>query len=162
MKSYLYALFLISLAEAIAGILSPEGEKGGLLKHMRLLSALLLTVVLILPLKSGISYLLALQNGEIPLPEWEEDAESGKEDLQDRLDELSKEYFSDSLTELLETRFAIEKGQIRCLVKWEGDTPSLVTVVLSGKAIWKDPAAIEDFVSDLVGCKCQSAIEQKG
>ena len=101
MKSYLYALFLISLAAAIAGILSPEGEKGGLLKHMRLLSALLLTVVLILPLKSGISYLLALQNGEIPLPEWEEDAESGNEDLQDRLDELSKEYFSDSLTELL-------------------------------------------------------------
>lgn len=160
MMNYLYALLLVSLAAAIAGILSPEGEKGGILKHVRLLSSLLLIVVTILPLKTGISYLASLGEGEVPLPEWVEvpGAEDPSE-LQEQLDLLSQEYFGQMLTERLEERFSIASGEVRCIVKWDGDTPTLVTVVLSGKAIWKDPDAIEAFVSGLVGCECQTAIE---
>lgn len=160
MKDYLYALLTVSLAAALAGILSPEGEKGGILKHIRLLSALLLICVLILPLQSGISYLIALQEEKIALPEWlEAPVESSQPELQEQLDQLSKEYFSQTLTARLEAQFAIATGEVRCIVKWENDSPVLITVVLSGKAIWKDPEAIENFVSGLVGCECQSAIE---
>lgn len=162
MKSYLYALLLVALAAAITGILSPEGEKGGILKHIRLLSALLLICVLILPIQSGISYLFSLQNGEIPLPEWTIPSDSGKEELQDHLDLVSKEYFADQLSARLESQFAIASGEVRCIVQWDGESPSLVTVVLSGKAIWKDPEKIENFVKELIGCNCQTAIEQKG
>lgn len=160
MKSYLYALLLVSLAAALAGILSPEGEKGGILKHVRLLSSLLLICVLILPLKSGISYLFALQNGEIPLPDWVDSNEDERqEELQEHLDLVSKEYFTQSLTARLESEFSIATGEVRCMLKWNENTPVLVTVVLSGKAIWKDPEAIESFVTALVGCDCQTAIE---
>lgn len=162
MKSYLYALLLVSLATAIAGILSPEGEKGGILKQVRLLSALLLISVLILPIKSGISYLSSLQSGETPLPNWADAPENGKEELQERLDLVSKEYFATALAERLEREFSIAAGEVRCIVRWDVDSPSLVTVVLSGKAIWKDPEVIENFVSSLLGCDCQTAIEQKG
>ena len=159
MKSYLYALLLVSLATAIVGILSPEGEKGGILKHIRLLSALLLICILILPLKDGISYLFALRDGEIPLPEWTDSFGKDEEELQNRLDLVSKEYFADSLTARLEREFSIASGEVRCIVKWEDEAPSLVTVVLSGKAIWKDPEAIENFVKSLLNCDCQTAVE---
>lgn len=159
MKSYLYALILVSLAAAIAGILSPEGEKGGILKHIRLLSSLLLICILILPIQSGISYLFALQGGDIPLPDWTDIPEGDREELQNQLDLVSKDYFAKTLTARLENQFSIASGEVRCMVKWESEKPILVTVVLSGKAIWKDPDAIEAFVSGLVGCDCQTAIE---
>ena len=161
MKSYLYALILVSLAAAIAGILSPEGEKGGILKHIRLLSSLLLICVLILPLKEGISYLFALQEGKIPLPDWTDTSEGDRENLQNQLDLASKEYFAKTLTARLESEFSIAAGEVRCIVKWDVENPILVTVVLSGKAIWKDPDAIEAFVVCLVGCDCQTAIESR-
>lgn len=159
MKGYLYALLLVSLATAVAGLLSPEGEKGGILKHVRLLSALLLVCVLILPIRSGIAYLFALQNEDVTLPDWAEPPADGESALQDRLDLVSKEYFTQNLTQTLEQEFAITSGEVRCIIRWEDDAPSLVTVVLSGKAVWKDPYAIEAFVESLLACECQSAIE---
>ena len=160
MTNYLYALLLVSLAAAIAGILSPEGERGGILKHVRLLSSLLLVFVIILPLKTGFSDLVSLGEGEFPFPEWIEAPDSeDQSELQEQLDRLSQEYFGQTLTERLEGQFSIASGEVRCIVRWNGTTPTLVTVVLSGKAIWKDPEAIEAFVSGLVGCECQTAIE---
>ncbi len=67
------------------------------------------------------------------------------------------------LTVTIEKQFGIEAGEVRCLVAWEQEgetlTPTRVTVVLSGKAIWKDPHAIEAFVTELLGCDCTTAIE---
>jgi len=115
--------------------------------------------VLILPIRSGIAYLFALQNEDVTLPDWAEPPADGESALQDRLDFVSKEYFTKNLTQTLEQEFAITSGEVRCIIRWEDDAPSLVTVVLSGKAVWKDPYAIEAFVESLLACECQSAIE---
>lgn len=160
MKSYLYALLLVALATALVGILSPDGEKGGMGKHLRLLSSLLLICVLIAPLKSGISYLLEWSRGEIPIPGLKEpDPEGDRLQFQEQMDNASREYVCQMLTQDLEQEFSIPTGDVRCMIQWNGDTPTLVTVVLSGSAIWKDPEVIEEYVSALLDCPCQSAIE---
>lgn len=160
MKNYLYALLLVSLATTIVGILSPNGEKSGMGKHLRLLSSLLLICVLIVPLKHGIAYLVSFSRGDINIPGLEKnDPNDYRDQMQNGLDLTSKDYFNERLTQTLEKEFSIATGEIRCIVKWENETPTLVTVVLSGSAIWKDPQVIETYVSSLLGCPCQSAIE---
>ena len=45
MKTYLLSLLTASLIAAMVGILAPEGERGGLAKHLRLLTSLFLVCV---------------------------------------------------------------------------------------------------------------------
>ena len=162
MRSYLLSVFLIALALSLISILSPEGEKGGIAKHIRLLTSLLLVCVLVAPLDDLIRGLKEKAEEGITLPGLED---SLKEDYQNQmqqlLDDSSRNYFVQSLTRTLEEEFAIPTGQIRCRVSWSenGSTPIKVTVILSGNAIWKDPAPIEEYVTALLGCPCQTAIE---
>ena len=84
-------------------------------------------------------------------------------ELQDALDDASKEYFEGMLKETLCKEFAILEDDLRVRVEWAGKDedlrPQKVTVILSGKAIWKDTGKIEAFVTSLLGCDCVSAIE---
>lgn len=162
MRSYLLSVFLISIALSILSILAPEGEKGGLTRHLRLLTSLLLVCVLVAPLGTLLERLRGWAEGNPSLPGFEEASKEGyQNELQDALDSASRDYFTQSLTRTLEKEFSIATGQVRCKVFWEegGNAPQRVTVILSGAAIWKDPEAIEAFVTSLLGCPCQTAIE---
>ena len=164
MKNYLLTLIAASLVAVLIGILSPDGERGGIAKHMKLLTSLFLVCVLINPLQSGIVGLQKLMQGELSLPELDDTTqEDHLQQMEDVLNGASVNYFCDMLTETLEQNFSIENGSVRCRVEWEqtGETltPTRVTVVLSDKAIWKDPREIEAFVSELLGCECVTAIE---
>ena len=59
--------------------------------------------------------------------------------------------------------FEIAEDNIRAHVEWtdseNGLRPQKVTLLLSGKAIWKNPARMEEYVSSLLECDCVSAIE---
>jgi hypothetical protein len=83
--------------------------------------------------------------------------------LQDALDNASRDYFEGMLTQTLCNEFNIVEDELRVRVEWSGEgenlRPKKVTVILSGKAIWKNPAKIEEYVSSLLGCACVSAIE---
>lgn len=164
MKSYLLTLIAASLMATLVGFLSPNGEKGGMAKHIKLLTSLFLVCVLIAPLKSAAEGLRSLIDGDWEIP-WAEstDKENYQSEMQDAVNSASKSYFTDMLTQTLEQKFAIDTGNIRCTVRWEESaealSPTQVTVFLSGKAIWKDPKAIESFVSELLGCECTTAIE---
>lgn len=162
MRSYLLSVFLISVALSVVSLLSPEGEKGGMAKHLRLLTSLLLICVLIAPLGGLIRGLRDWTEGDFFLPGLEGDLEEDyQNELQESLDDASRDYFTQTLTRTLEEKFSIATGQIRCKVFWNenGNAPERVTVILSGGAIWKDPAQIEEFVTSLLGCPCQTAIE---
>ena len=163
MTSYLYSLLLISLAVALVGILTPNGTKDGIAKHMRLLCALLLIGVLILPIKNGIEKLMLWSSGEISLPKPEQsDREDYREEMQEALDNTSRQYVAQMLTQTLSRELEIPMGEVRCVMQWsktDPTKPELVTLIFSGSAIWKDPKSAEAFVEDLLGCPCQSAIE---
>ena len=84
-------------------------------------------------------------------------------ELQNALDDASFAYFEGMLKQTLCQEFAIAEDDLRVRVEWAGTgmemRPQKVTVILSGKAIWKDPAKIEGYVTSLLDCDCVSAIE---
>ncbi|MBQ9784737.1 MAG: hypothetical protein IJW29_04470 [Clostridia bacterium] len=162
MKAYLLTVIAASLITSLVGILSPSGERGGLSKHTGLVTALFLVCILASPVKGALEQLLTWSDGDLPLPEGTQ-----KEDYEELLGQStelsSKRYFTQCLTETLQTQFGLDAGTVRCAVQWrETDgtaSPSHVTVILSGSAIWKDPHAIEDYVRTLLDCECDVAVE---
>ena len=166
MKSYLLTLLATAVVVTIISILTPDGEKNGISKHIGFLSALCIICVLIAPLGQALEALRTAVNGDTSFP-WEDSAKDSEADLrqelQDTLDDAGYTYFTEMLTQTLEQRFQIEAGEIRCVPHWSDSTehprPEKITVILSGGAIWKDAGAIEKFVTSLLGCPCVSVIE---
>ncbi len=164
MKAYLLTLITAAFAVTLVSLLSPKGEGDGIAKHLKLLTSLFLICILISPLKSAAEGIRSLMNGEFEFS-WSEngDAPDYREEMQEAVDGVSKQYFTEMLTQTLEQHFTIATGDVRCAVRWsESDgaaAPTHVTVVLSGQAIWKSPREIEALVSELLGCTCTVAIE---
>ena len=164
MNGYLIALLSTALGISLVSILTSDGAGGGIAKHVRLLSSLILICILIIPFENLIEKLKNLTSGEITFPGIELPEENdAKDQLQGTLDDASKQYFVQSLTQMLEKQFAIQSGDLRCNVRWtqqeDRAVPQKITVILSGSAIWKDPHPIEAFVTELIGCECITAIE---
>ena len=159
MQTYLLSLLGGALAAALVGILAPEGAS----RHIRLVSSLFLICVLVAPLPKAIG---SVSSWFEELEEAADAGESGGDDyaaqLEAAMESASRSYFAQSLTQMLEQRFSIPAGEIRCTVRWQQDEelrPERVTLVLSGSAIWKNPAEMEEFVTGLLGCECVTAIE---
>ena len=158
MREYLLSILSAALVIALVGMLAPEGMGSSL----NLISSLFLLLAIAAPLPKLI----------VSLPEqieaiFQTDGQSGsEEDFRQQsdlaLEGASKAYLVQSLTQLLEEEFSIPSGEVRCAVQWaEGEeiVPEKITVILSGSAIWKNPAPIEETVSRLMGCECVTAIE---
>ena len=159
MKDYLLSLLAASLCAALVGILAPSSSQ----KHLRFLAALFLICVLIAPLPRVISSASSTDSLTDLIGGSGSDTSEYEKKMEEALEQASGAYFAEMLTQLIEERFSIAEGSVRCAIKWtEGGTqfaPERVTVILSGSAIWKKPAEIEAFVSSLLGCACVSAIE---
>ena len=162
-KAYIISIFATALLITVVDILAPTGANNGLSRHLKLISSLVFVCLLISPTVS-----LAERLGEFAKGNWEFGIEGEIEDhyseeLQNALDNASQQYFEGMLTKTLCEEFQIAEDDLRVRVEWEGEgehlRPQKVTVILSGKAIWKNPAKIEEYVSSLLNCDCVSAIE---
>ena len=162
-KTYMLSIFATALLITVVDILAPSGAGSGLSKHLKLVLSLVFVCVLISPTVSLAEHLFEFAKGN-----WEfgieEDVENHyTEELQNALDDASRDYFEGMLTQTLCKEFEIAEGDLRTHVAWNNDgenpRPQKVTVILSGKAIWKNPAKIEEYVTSLLGCDCVSAIE---
>ena len=162
-KVYILSIFATALLITVVDILAPTGNGGGLSKYLKLVTSLVFVCILISPTVS-----LAQRLGDFANGNWEFEIEGDVEDhysaeLQNALDNASKEYFEGMLKQTLCKEFDIAEDDLRVRVEWDGEgekiRPQKVTLLLSGKAIWKDPAKMERFVSSLLDCDCVSAIE---
>ena len=162
-KVYMLSIFATALLITLVDILAPSGSGGGLSKYLKLVTSLVFVCILIAPTVSLAQHLKDFADGN-----WELETEGDVEDhysaeLQDALDNASKDYFEGMLKQTLCKEFDIAEDDLRVRVEWDGKgqelRPQKVTVILSGKAIWKNPAKIEGYVSSLLGCDCVSAIE---
>lgn len=164
MKEYIISLITAALIAALIGVLTPNGEGGGLSRHMRLLTALFLLCVIIAPLGGILSSLEDMLDGKAPFPEIGEGAvEDYREQFAQALSSASKPYFASLLVDAIKQEFSIPDGEVRCAIRWndteDTPTPERISIILSGSAIWKDPASIEAFVRERIGCECVTAIE---
>ena len=162
-KAYVLSIFATALLITVVDILAPTGANGGLSKYLKFVMSLVFVCVLISPTISLANRFLEIANGD-----WELNIEGDVEDyysseLQDALDNASKDYFEDMLTLTLCKEFDILEDDLRVRVEWtsgnENLHPKKVTIILSGKAIWKDAGKMEAYVTSLLGCDCMSAID---
>ena len=159
-KTYLLSIFATALLITVVDILSPGG---GLSKHLKLVTSLVFICILISPSLAFAERLKDFTNGDWEFAIERDMEEHYSSELQNALDDASKEYFENMLELTLCKEFDIAEDNLRVAVEWIGDAenlrPQKVTVILSGKAIWKNPAKIEEYVTSLLGCTCVSAIE---
>lgn len=154
MTAYLLTLFGSALAVALVDLLVPERGR----RTVRLVSALFLLCVLSAPLPRAFRAVR-----DYTLPDAVRDTrEEYERKMKEATESASRAYFVRTLTELIEERFALAEGSVRCVAEWRednGTVPKRITVILSGSAIWRNPEKIESFVEDLIGCECVTAIE---
>ena len=157
MSAYLLSFSGAALLAALVGVLAPGSA--GLKKHLRLISILVLLCILAVPLPGLITKLKDLPSlSSEGQPEFDFEARA-----KETLDSASRVYFVRALTTHLEEKFGIAPGEIRCAVVWKEEgseaRPERVTLIFSGSAKWKNPHEPEAYVSELLGCPCNSAVD---
>ena len=149
MGEYLYSLALVAVLVALVCTLVPESA----MQHAKLLCSLCVIALLVSPVMSLVQ---AVGNGTWEIPEaWQEGEQ----------EEQNYEQFSDALVVgqlqvLLEREQGLPPEQCCVLVEWgEDGGVKAVTLLLSGKAIWRDPDPIIAYVEGLLDCKCKVVLE---
>lgn len=159
MKAYLISLLGAAFLAAMIGILTPDGANG-IGKYVRLLSVLMIVCVIALPLPRAIADLRERLTDFSDLSSEEKNPFDARS--QELLDHASRAYFASALTSHLAEQFSLRSDEITCAIRWkeiDGETqPENVTLILSGSARWRDPHELERYVTDLLGCPCDTAI----
>lgn len=167
MSEYIYSIVCVSAAIGIACAISPDGMGGGLKKHIKLLCALCFICVLIGPLTRALDN---LKNTFVELCDYASDEES---EIREKYERIYNEYLEggygenveDAVKDTLSARFGISESEVRAIVKFadkNGDGVNEVekiTVILSGRSIFLDPAEIKACILETFEAECVCAIE---
>ena len=167
LSEYIYSIVSVAAAIGIACAVAPEGTGGGIKKHMKLLCALCFLCVLIGPLTSVLDN---LKNAFGELGGYTADEES---EIREKYERIYNEYLEggygenveEAVKALLTARFGMPEGDVRATVKFadkNGDginEVEKITVILSGKAVFVDPASIKACIGETFDAECVCAIE---
>jgi hypothetical protein len=149
MGGYLYSLALAAVLVALVCTLVPESA----VQHAKLLCSLCVIALLISPVMSLVQ---AVGQGAWEIPEAWQDGEQEEQDYA----QLSDALVVGQLQVLLEREQGLPPKECRVLVEWgEDGGVKAVTLLLSGKAIWRDPDPIIAYVEGLLDCKCKVVLE---
>ena len=159
MRAYVIGLFALSVCCAVVELFSPEGEGGGMARHLKWISGVCLLCALWGPLAA-----LLKGGGEIPArifdatEEWlagGEDASEGYDQLwQEEQQKLDLAYANEAIRELLCQHFDQSGEHISVHAETDemGERLTHVRVALSGRAIWLDTHQLQGFIQDTFGC----------
>ncbi len=149
MGGYLYSLALAAVLVALVCTLVPEGA----VQHAKLLCSLCVIALLVSPVMSLVQ---AVGQGAWEIPEAWQEGEGEEQDYAQFSDAL----VVGQLQVLLEREQGLPPKECRVLVEWgEDGGVKAVTLLLSGKAIWRDPDPIIAYVEGLLDCKCKVVLE---
>ncbi len=149
MNGYLYSLAVAAVLIALVCTLVPESAA----QHAKLLCSLCVIFLLFSPVMSLVG---AVGQGAWEIPEaWQDEVQEEQD-----YGQLSQDLVIGQLQVLLEREQGLPPAECRILVEWgEDGGVRLVTLLLSGKAIWRDPDPIKAYVADLLDCECKVVLE---
>ena len=142
-------------------MIAPEGDGGGIVKHVRLAVGIITVVCCISPVMSIIGSVSAL-DPQMLFPERDEGADMLESIFEESLRDAEEESLKDGIADMLNTRFGIgaDRCKIDVVIRDEGGERRLerIFITLYGSAIWKDTGEIEKYFSELFGCEVITAI----
>lgn len=169
MNGYVYSVVCVAAACGIVCIVSPEGVRSGIKKHLKLVCSLCLLSVLISPiaeLMDGMSHIIDGGGesifGEVDKTELRESYES----IYDKyIDGGYGDNVGQAAKEMLYEKFGIPEEECRIQVEFadkNGDgvrEPFRMVVILSGRSMFREPESIRSFLTESFDCQCECAIE---
>ena len=158
MRELLMRVLTVSLLCGLLELMTPVGEREGLRRAVRLLSALFLLGVLLQPLSSIGEAIFRLDLGS-PARQWETESGAKYEDwMEEKLTAATSAQLEEDLYALLESELGVSREDCRITVGTESDGEGLrvshVWIALRGEAVLIDPRRIETRVTEAVGCPC--------
>jgi predicted PurR-regulated permease PerM len=166
MKTYIVGLFALAIVCAVVELLSPEGEGGGIARHIKLMTGLCLLAALLTPVLS-----LLRQGTNIPslleeaLDEWLSEKEQAEAEMSDRWQEqyeqMDTSMAADMIRSMLAQHFSVADTDIAVTVVLGEDGASIghLRIALTGRAIWLNTHELEIYIEDTFGCACTIYLE---
>ena len=157
MREYLMSVIGAAVVVGVICSLMPEGEGGGLKRHVGFIGALCVLAILISPADEFLGWLDGLSEGGLDILV-ENERERYDRQYSQYLLTLGERELADEIVTLVCQEFDISSEQ--CHVKatiGHRDGKAVadqVTVILSGAALLRDPYEIEGFISQLLECEC--------
>lgn len=162
MKTYIISIIITGIIGSIISLLSPEGEGGGLAKHVRLAVGCALILTCITPLGELIGGLREIDLGAL-IPEIESGAEEYESIFEGSYTASELSSLKEGLAVMLEEKFGVAREDCEIKVSVErNSSESLelkrIFITLYGSAIWKDTGEMEQYLGELFGCEIVTAI----
>ncbi len=156
MQEYILSILAVAAVGAIAFILSPEGEGGGIKKHISLAVGLASILVIISPLSKAIESLADLKfdgfSGSVGRPDEYESI------FYDAFDKTEISNLKSGIKAALRDEFGIDESECSVEITVRDRELSRVLIRLYGSAVWRDSGAIEKYLYELLGCEIVTAI----
>ena len=157
MKEFILTMLGVSLISGFASMLSPDGKEGGLRSYLGFACAICALSVTIGPVTS---FITALGDSEmIENISGEPQALDYEKIYEDTLMKGEERALEEGLNLLLRTELLIDEKNIdvdvRLCNSTAGYEAELVTVRLSGKAVFTDAHRIAERVEELLFCECR-------
>lgn len=164
MNNYFLTIILVSICIGIIDIISPDNN--GLSKYTQTIGLLIILCVILSP----IGKMLKSMDDNF-LNQIKDNILMDDEDTKNKYEHLLHEYLSNhslkelenQIKEILDSKFEIPNDEcdIKVIAGYVEDTFILneIKIILSGKSIFKNPYSIEEYFSELLGCKCTVVIK---
>ena len=155
-KEYIFSIIAIAIIGSFALIITPDGEGGGIKKHISLIAGLAAIVVIISPLISVLESLSELQFENIGASE--KDSEEYESIFYSSYEAAERENLKNGIKSALYDKFRIDESECAVeLTVCEGEL-ARVLIRLYGSAVWRDSGEIESYLGNLLGCEIVTAI----
>ena len=156
MKSYIISIICIGVIGSIISLLAPEGEGGGLSRHVKLAAGVCVILVCFAPAVEAIEWLRDLDIESVRPVE-----ENDRTEYESIFDSTYREAEIDELCEGIKAVVAERSGldplsfEVSARLSGEGENKRLsrVTVTLYGSAIFADTGEIERYLTAMLGCE---------
>ena len=158
MSSYVISIICVSIVGTVVSILSPDGEGGGLLRHVRLIFGLCLVIVCINPIMQIIESVREM-DFELITPDIEDESDKYYDIFEDSYSKSEIANLKSGIKQMLYDKFSIDPSEceIAIILSDRGDL-NRISVTLYGGAVWKDTGEIENYLYRAFGCEIVSII----
>ena len=163
MKNYVITIIIIGVIGSLVSLLAPEGEGGGLKKHVGLAIGLCVILCFSSPIISLIqsigefdAHALVPDIDEVDREEYESIFEAG-------FSAVEIQNLRDGIAKILDERFGIDASESSVTLNVSTDSSGKrvldrIFICLYGSAVWKDTGEIERYLTSLFGCEVITAV----